>query len=177
MSTPEWQARLASPRFVTYAGADIHYQRGAPAEQLITRLHLVGITPAGRVLVCHSIEGWRFLPGGTREPGESVRELAGRELLEEAGAVFRSEPLVFAAHAATSRLPHPYRPHQPHPHAYWAYAVGRVEVTGPPTNPADGEQIVAVDELDPDTAVAELESHDVLHADVLRDAMDLGLID
>ncbi|CAM3312826.1 NUDIX domain-containing protein [Occultella aeris] len=176
MSTPDWQARLASPRFVPYAGADIRYQRTAPAEELITRLHLVAITPAGRVLVCHSIEGWRFLPGGTREQGESVRELAGRELLEEAGAEFRSEPVVFAAHAATSRLPHPYRPHQPHPHAYWAYAVGQVEVTGPPTNPPDGEQIVAVEELDPDAAVAELETHDERHADVLRDAISRGIV-
>ncbi|WP_207632153.1 NUDIX domain-containing protein [Occultella kanbiaonis] len=159
-----------------YAGADIQYRWGAPPEELITRLHLLAITPAGRVLVCHSIEGWRFLPGGTREPGESVPELAGRELLEEAGAVFRTEPVTFAAHAATSRRPHPYRPHQPHPHAYWAYAVGQVEVTGPPTNPADGEHIVAVNELDPDTAVAELETHDVLHADVLRDAISRRLL-
>ncbi|TDE98683.1 NUDIX domain-containing protein [Occultella glacieicola] len=176
MTAPDWQARLVAPRFVPYAGADIAYARGAPPEHLISRLHLIGVTPDGSVLVCRSIEGWRFLPGGTREPGESVRELAGRELLEEAGAVFRTEPVVFAAHAATSRLPQPYRPHQPHPYAYWAYAVGQVVVSGPPTNPPDGEQIVAVSELDPAAAVTELESHDVLHADVLRDAIGRGLV-
>src|SRR6266516_2222600 len=80
-------------------------------------------TTAAEVIVCRSEAGWRFLPGGTREPGESLDDLARRELMEEAGARLISPPRYFAAHMADSQRPAPYRPHQPHPRAYWAYAV------------------------------------------------------
>lgn len=173
---PLWQTRLRQPAYVGYAGCDISYRTGPPPEDLIARLHLVARTAAGQVLVCRSVQEWRFLPGGTREPGESVQTLAGRELMEEAGAELRGPVRVFGAHEAISRLGRPYRPHLPHPRTYWAYAVADVTVTGSPTNPDDGEQVVAVTALPPAEAVVELAKHDRLHADVLSEAIQRGLV-
>src|SRR5699024_5252786 len=102
--------------------------------------------------------------------------LAGRELVEEAGAELSGSVALFGAHEAISRLDDPYRPHLPHPRAYWGYAVADVVVTGPPTNPADGEQVVAVTALPPAEAVTELARHDTLHADVLTEAIRRGLV-
>lgn len=164
------------PAYVAYAGCDIQYHRAPPPPDLVSRLHLVARTDEGLVVVCRSVEGWRFLPGGTREPDEPVPHLAARELTEEAGAELRSEIRLFGAHEAISRLAAPYRPHLPHPRAYWAYAVAQVELTGPPTNPDDGEQVVAVTPLSPPEAVTELAKHDALHADVLAEAIDRGLV-
>ena len=173
---PLWQTRLLQPTYIDYAGCEIQYRTGSPPEDLIARLHLVARTAAGEVLVCRSVEGWRFLPGGTREPGEPVAELAARELLEEAGAALYGPVRMFGGHEAISRLDRPYRPHLPHPRAYWAYAVADVTVAGPPTNPDDGEQVVAVTALPPAEAVAELAKHDALHADVLAEAVRRGLV-
>lgn len=164
------------PAYIGYAGCDIQYRPGSPPADLVARLHVVARTGARQVLVCRSVEGWRFLPGGTREPGEALAELARRELLEEAGAEVLGPLTLFGAHAARSRLDRPYRPHVPHPLAYWAYAVVDVAVTGPPTNPDDGEEVVQVSALTPNAAVAELAKHDDLHADVLAEAISLGLV-
>lgn len=76
-------------------------------------------TAGGKVVVCRSGQGWRFLPGGVREPGESLSGLALRELVEEAGAALKGELRYFAAHIAVSNRPKPFRPHLPHPRAYW----------------------------------------------------------
>jgi hypothetical protein len=68
----DWAARfprLFRPRFEAYANADLDFRLGAPSEARVTRLHLVAVDPEGRVVVCRSVEGWRFLPGGRREPG------------------------------------------------------------------------------------------------------------
>jgi 8-oxo-dGTP diphosphatase len=128
------------------------------------------------VLVCRSAESWRFLPGGTREPGETVTELAARELLEESGSVLRGPVDVFAHRLARSRNPAPYRPHLPHPEAAWAYATARVERLGDPSNPPDGESVVEVLALPVAEAATWLRVHDAEHADVLLLAEALGLI-
>jgi 8-oxo-dGTP diphosphatase len=109
-------------------------------------------------------------------PGESLHELARRELLEEAGAVLEAEPRFFAAHVADSDRDKPYRSHMPHPRAYWAYAVAQVRVVGKPTNPEHGEAVVEVLTLPPATAASYIEEHDPIHADVLRHAVALDLI-
>ena len=49
----------------------------------------MAVTADGEVVVCRSVEEWRFLPGGTREPDEPVRDLVDRELREEAGCALR----------------------------------------------------------------------------------------
>src|SRR3954453_13622488 len=105
----DWAARfpvLFRPRFEGYADADLEFRLGAPPDHEVSRLHLVALDGDGLVVVCRSVEEWRFLPGGRRgpggtgaragggwrflpggggEPGETVAETARRELREEAG--------------------------------------------------------------------------------------------
>jgi 8-oxo-dGTP diphosphatase len=162
--------------YVEYADCRVRYTMEPVPEELVSRLHLVAVTADGRVVVCGSEQGWRFLPGGTREPGESLNDLARRELAEEAGAVLHGEPRCFAAHVADSNQQQPYRSHLPHPRAYWAWAIAAVEVVGAATNPPDGESVVEVLTLPPAEAADYLEEYDRVHADVLRHAVAMGLV-
>ena len=143
----------------------------------MARLHIVGVDPDGLVVVCRSVEGWRFLPGGRREKGETLAEVCRRELREEAGCTVLGAPdPVFAYQRAISRNPEPYHPHFKHPVSAWAYTVARVEVTGPPTNPPDGERVVEVRSLPPSEAAAGLAVwDDVEHAHVVQLAEAMGL--
>lgn len=179
-TSADWHTRfprLFEEAYVGYADARIAYSRGVAPDELVARLHVIAVTEQNEVVVCRSAEGWRFLPGGTREPGESLGELARRELLEEAGAVLVGELLQFSAHLVDSERDHPYRPHLPHPRACWAYAVGPVRVAGPPSNPPDGETVVEVLTLPARQAAAYLDAgEDPIHADVLRHASALGLL-
>lgn len=117
-----------------------------------------------------------FLPGGTREPGESLQELTERELLEGAGAQVTGDVELFAAHVADSHLLEPYRPHLPHPRSYWASGSVSAEVVQAPTNPTEGEQVVQVQELTVDEAATYLDVHDRLHAGVVRLAAAMGVV-
>ena len=134
------------------------------------------MTEAGEVVVCRSAEGWRFLPGGTREEGETLTELARRELMEEAGATLVGDLHHFSAHEVDSEREQPYRPHFPHPRSYWAYAVARVEITGEPLNPPDGEEIVEVLTLPVREAADYLRVDDPVHAEVVLHAETLGML-
>lgn len=162
--------------YLDYADCRIRYTTEAAPEDLVSRLHLVAVTEAGNIVVCRTEQGWRFLPGGTRELGEALQELARRELMEEAGAVLDGELRYFSAHVADSNREKPYRPHLPHPRAYWAYAVADVRVVGVPTNPHDGEAVVEVLTLPPSVAADYIQEEDSIHADVLRHADAMGLV-
>lgn len=168
--------RLAEVRYIDYADCDVRYTTEPAPDELVSRLHLVAVTALGNVVVSRSVQGWRFLPGGTREPGEPLFELARRELVEEAGARLLGGVTPFSCFVADSRRPQPYRPHLPHPRAYWLHAVAQVEVVGPPTSPDDGEQITDVLQLPPREAVEYLAEHDPIHADVLAHALALGVL-
>jgi len=174
-----WAARfpdLFREQYVEYADARVRYTTEGLDDDLVARLHLVALTPTGGVVVCRSVnEGW-FLPGGTREPGETLRDLARRELLEEAGAELLGEVGCFAAHVADSGRSEPFRPHLPHPQSLWAYAVADVRIVSRPTNPADGEAVVEVLELSPDRAATRLAEHDPVQAGVVHHARAMGLL-
>ncbi len=168
-----WTLRLPDlyrDAYVDYADCRVRYTTQPAPANLVSRLHLVAVTAGGMVVVCRSEQGWRFLPGGTREPGESLTDLARRELMEEAGAELIGEPRYFSAHVADSNRDTPYRLHLPHPRAYWAYAIADVRGVGAPTNPADGETVVEVLALPPTEAAEYLQEHDPMHADVVRHA-------
>jgi 8-oxo-dGTP diphosphatase len=176
----DWASRfpdLFHDRFEEYANADLEFRLEAPPDELVTRLHLVAVDPSGLVVACRSVEEWRFLPGGRRVAGESLRETAERELLEEAGCVVVGEPgEAFAYQLARSHHREPHHPHFPHPVSAWAYAVAQVEVTRAPTNPSDGESVVEVVRLPAEEAAAWLRVHDDEHADVVLLADAMGLL-
>src|SRR4029453_9020514 len=162
--------------YVAHADCQLGFATHHVPDELVARLHLVAMTPQRHVIVCRNIQGWRFPPGGTREEGESLVELARRELMEEAGARMTGNVELFASHVADRLREGPYRPHLPHPRAYWAYAVTEAEVVQPPTNPHDGERVVEVMTLPPARAARYVEDHDPLHADVVRLARAMNLI-
>lgn len=159
---------LFAPSYMDYADCRLRFTTEPVPEELVSRLHLVARTPAGHVIVCRSSQGWRFLPGGTREPGETLDTLARRELREEAGARLTGRVRLFASHVADSQRDRPYRPHLPHPRAYWGYGLTEAELVEPPTNPRDGEQVVEVLALPPDPAADYLAHYDPQHADIVR---------
>lgn len=79
----DWAARfprLFAPAHIDYANVDVIFGTQDFPDELISRLHCVATDPAGRVIVCRT-QDWRFLPGGTREPGESLAETAARNCL------------------------------------------------------------------------------------------------
>lgn len=158
---------LFAPRRVDYANADIQFAVGPHTDALVTRLHLIALDHRDRVLVCETAD-WRFLPGGTREPDETLHQLTRRELLEEAGAVVLGPVEIFAHEVAVTHDPEPYRPYFPYPTAQWAYGVCRVRQMVPPTCPPDGEQITGVHAMAPAAAADWLAVHDQVHADVVR---------
>lgn len=52
----------------------------------------------GRVLLCRNVEkGYRYLPGGHVEPGESAAAALAREFLEESGITVRVGPLLLTS--------------------------------------------------------------------------------
>lgn len=169
--------RLFAPSRSEYANCDLTFTVGPVPSEMINRLHLVSVTGPGELVVCESAEGWRFLPGGRREPGEDIDTLARREAMEEAGLRLDGPIEVFSAHVAESRSAEPHREHFAHPVGYWAYASVPATIVAEPTSPPDAEQIVAVHALPWEEAVTYLEQHDREHADVVRLAALIGFFD
>ncbi|MEU8004534.1 NUDIX hydrolase [Catellatospora sp. NPDC049111] len=134
---------LFAPQRWEWAGVDCRFSTTPPADGLVTNVHVVGFD-GDRVVLCRDDRDVWFLPGGTREPDESVAACAARELREEAGAVLRGPLHVIGAHHAVSDLLAPYRPHQPHPEKAWLWCFAEVGIEGEPDNPDDGETVLEV---------------------------------
>jgi 8-oxo-dGTP diphosphatase len=58
---------LFANSYVDYADCQLGFTTEPVPDELVARLHLVTVTPQRHVIVCRSSQGWRFLPGGTRE--------------------------------------------------------------------------------------------------------------
>jgi ADP-ribose pyrophosphatase YjhB (NUDIX family) len=118
-----------------------------PADELVSNVHLVPFV--GDRCVVIEVD-WRgaghspfAMPGGTLEPGETWRDAAHRELIEEAGArVLSITPFAVLRGHTTEATP--YRAHLPHPDFFWILGWAEVELVGAPLNPADGERVVDV---------------------------------
>ncbi|WP_420813808.1 NUDIX domain-containing protein [Phytoactinopolyspora endophytica] len=134
---------LFAPQRWEWAGFDGSFSTSSPAAELVTNVHVVALV-RDRIVVCQDDRGVWFLPGGTREPGESIEDCAARELEEEAGARLESPLLWVGAHHGVSDRPAPYRPHQPHPEKAWLWCTADVSLHSAPTSPTDGEQVVDV---------------------------------
>mgnify|MGYP003445595124 CR=1 FL=1 len=81
---PERFPELFAADYWGWGDLDVRFQTEAPPDELISNVHVIGRTDGG-IVVCGNDLGWRFLPGGTREPGETIEQAAAREVFEEAG--------------------------------------------------------------------------------------------
>lgn len=167
--------RLFAPQRWEWGNLDTQFSLDLPPEDLVSNVHVLARTDGGLVL-CRNDLGWRFLPGGTREPDETVEETARRELLEEAGARLDGPLRWIGASRADHHSPEPYRPHLPFPVSYWLCAVAEVSLVAAPSNPPDGEQVVEVLTLPPAEAADWLGEYDVPMAELVRLASELALL-
>lgn len=88
--------------------------------------------------------GWRTIPGGTPEPGESIEQTLALELSEEVSGALTGPLAWVGAFRVDHSRRGPYRPHLPFPISYWAYLSADVGLTHLPENPHGGEQVIAV---------------------------------
>src|SRR5438445_3057583 len=126
-----------------WAAAHVTFSVQRPDDALVTNIHVVGFA-GERIVACRTARGPWFLPGGTREPGESIEQCAARELMEEAGARILSPLRWIGAHYCASYRAQPTRPGNPHPLRAILWCAADVSVDTDPTNPADGEQVAEV---------------------------------
>lgn len=165
---------LSDPQRWVWAQVDAEFRMVAPPEPLVQSVHMIAINAdvPTDILVCRARGQHLFeLPGGTREPGESVLECLRREMQEEAGVVLDEIPVVAGAHWARGYHHIPYRPHLPHPFKAWLWCVGRVQIVGAPTNPDSGEHIEEVRSVGVDGAAALLCDREAWYPELINLAL------
>lgn len=115
------------------------------------------IPTVGNQYVVMKIDNGKWeLIGGTLESGEHHMDALVREVKEEIGAELVSYTL-FGCFKCHSFADVPYRPHIPHPNFVRLVGYGEVNLVGEPSNPPDGEQVIAVEVVDLDEAVRRFE--------------------
>jgi 8-oxo-dGTP diphosphatase len=148
VSLPDRFPLLHAPQRWAWGGMDATFAAEPPADELVTNIHVVGFS-GGQIVLCRAERERWFLPGGTREEGETIRDCVARELREEAGARLAGPLRWVGAHRCVSDRAVPYRPWQPHPLKAWLWCTADVVIDSAPTCPADGEQVVEVRAVDP----------------------------
>jgi 8-oxo-dGTP diphosphatase len=142
-----------------------------PADELVTNIHVIGFT-GDRIVLCRDERERWFLPGGTREEGETIDDCVARELREEAGARLAGPLRWVGAHRCVSDGPVPYRPWQPHPVKAWLWCTADVVIDSAPTCPAGGEQVVEVRAVGPAEAQRLLSAGSGWYAELIELAGD-----
>ena len=158
------------------ARLQIHFSRSTPPDELISNVKVIGRCGSG-IVVFETDQGWRSVPGGTREPGESLLAAADREAREEVGGQIMGELTWLGAFRVDHSAVGPHRPHLPYPISYWAYVLADLTLVQEPTNPSDGEQVTSVHVLPVAEAIEWLSVFDdgpLL--DVVKVAHELGLV-
>jgi 8-oxo-dGTP pyrophosphatase MutT (NUDIX family) len=129
-----------------------NFQLAIPKPDQVSNVNIVPFIDE-QVIIVRLEDGSYEVPGGTREAGETYLDAVRRELLEEAGARL-IDYVPFGAWRCYSSNEKPYKPHLPHPEFYRLVGYGEVELIARPTNPADGEQVAAVEVVTVEAAAA-----------------------
>jgi len=156
-----------------WAQTIVRFTEQRPPDQVVQSVRAIAVV-GHSVVVCRLSDGTAFLPGGTREEGESVDDCLGRELDEEAGFLMKGRPHWLAAHSGVSYHRIAYRPYAPFPLKAWLWGVVKGELVRPPTNPASAEQVAAVSVMRPEDAVAVLKGEGRGYAQALAYWLSLG---
>ncbi len=100
---------LYSPQQWSGAQIDVQFSTELPPDELIQSVHVIGFV-GDDIVICQDNrpDVW-FLPGGTREPGESLDHCLARELREEGGARLASPFRPLGAHLGRSAAAKPFR--------------------------------------------------------------------
>jgi 8-oxo-dGTP diphosphatase len=156
-----------------WAQTIVRFTDQRPPDQVVQSVRAIALVERG-VVVCRLSDGTTFLPGGTREKGESVDDCMIRELAEEAGFLMKGHAHWFAAHSGVSYHHVAYKPYAPFPLKAWLWGVVEGEIVGPPTNPIGAEQVATVSVMRPEDAVDALKDEGRGYAQALQYWLSLG---
>lgn len=110
-----------------------------PPKDLVTSARAI-VVRGGEVLVCRNVDSVHALPGGRREPDETLEETLRREIAEETGwriAAPRPLGVVHLRHLLPKPPDYPY----PYPDFLWAIFRADADVADPELRVPDGYEL------------------------------------